>query len=257
MTISPYFEMLSPTGQFEYHRDPKDAKACVVCLHGYSGSPWETKPVAEALYKQGFAAYCPLYPAHGIKDINEAKKVMSQISADQLISFCTNEIQEKRKQFSKVFLFGQSLGGILTYYLTSQGLVDASAVTVGPLKLPFGTQFIGKLGAKLNITVNIKKPPMERGWSYEFLTGKSSLAVFDAMKLANANIHKINVPLLACYSKKDFTTSSTPKIIQSKIDPKFLELQWFNRSGHVMPLDCQGPEVVQSICSFFEKQLYN
>lgn len=247
-----YFEMLRPYGYFEFPRDTKDAKACVICLHGYSGSPWETRPVAEALYNRGFATFCPLYPAHGIKEINFAKEEMKKLTAEQLITFATSYIQEKRKEYSKIYLFGQSLGGILTYYLTSQGLVDAAAVTVGPLKLPFGTQFIGKLSAKLNISIGVNKPPMEKGWSYEFITGKSSLAVFDAMKLANANLHKINVPLLACYSKKDITTSSTPKILKSKINPDLLNLQYYNRSGHVMPLDCQALEIIQNICSFFE-----
>jgi carboxylesterase len=250
-----YFEMLGPTGQFEFERPPSEAKACVVCIHGYSGSPWETRPVAEALYKRGFAAFCPLYPAHGIKDMKDAKKAMNTISADGLIEFCTNYIQEKRKIYNKVYLFGQSLGGILTFYLASLGIVDAAAVTVGPLKLPFGTQFVGKLGAFLNISVPVKKPPQEKGWSYEFVTGKSSLAVFDLMKLANQNLEKISIPMLACYSQKDFVTRSTPSLLEKKMDPSKFTLKMFNESNHIMPLDVQATEIIGSICDFFENTL--
>lgn len=249
---SPYFEMLGPTGQFEFPRSPDEAKACVVCLHGYSGSPYETRPVAEALYNRGFATFCPLYPAHGLKDIKTAKLAMNSITSSQLLDFSINYITEKRKQFKKVFLFGQSLGGILTYYIASLGLVDAAAVTVGPLKLPFGTQFIGKLGAFLNLTISVKKPPQEKGWSYEFVSGKSSLAVFDLMKLANQNLDKIKIPILACYSQKDIVTASTPKHLQRKISPEYLHLKWFNRSNHIMPLDVQANEIIQEITNFFD-----
>ncbi len=249
---SPYFEMLGPTGQFEFPRSPDEAKACVVCLHGYSGSPYETRPVAEALYNNGFAAYCPLYPAHGLKDIKNAKQAMNSITATQLLDFSINYITEKRKQFKKVFVFGQSLGGILTYYIASLGLVDAAAVTVGPLKLPFGVQFIGKLGAFLNITIPVKKPAQEKGWSYEFISAKSSLAVFDLMKLANNNLYKIKIPILGCYSEKDKVTASTPKVLQSKISLDYLQLKWFNRSNHIMPLDVQAPEIIKEITNFFE-----
>jgi esterase/lipase len=44
---SKFFPMLGETGEFNYERHLSEAKACVICFHGYRGSPWETKPVAE------------------------------------------------------------------------------------------------------------------------------------------------------------------------------------------------------------------
>ena len=119
---------------------PNEAKGCVICLHGFSGSPWETRPVAESLFQHGFAADCPLHPAHGLKNEKEAKQQMKHLSATQLIENATRLIEEQRQQFSKVYLYGQSLGAILTLYLMGLGLVDGAAVTVPSLKITDGNE---------------------------------------------------------------------------------------------------------------------
>ena len=199
---SIFFDMLGPTGEFHFERLPDEAKGCVICLHGFSGSPWETRPVAESLFQHGFAADCPLHPAHGLKNEKEAKQQMKHLSATQLIENATRLIEEQRQQFSKVYLYGQSLGAILTLYLMGLGLVDGAAVTVPPLKLPMGTKMVARLSKALNFAPRIYKPRMERGWSYEFISGASALCIFDLIKLTREVLPQINVPLLGCFSKK-------------------------------------------------------
>lgn len=44
---------------------PPDARAAVLLLHGFTGSPWEVRPLGEALAARGFAVHAPLLPGHG------------------------------------------------------------------------------------------------------------------------------------------------------------------------------------------------
>lgn len=44
---------------------PPAAKTAVLLLHGFTGSPWEVRPLGEALAARGSRVYAPLLPGHG------------------------------------------------------------------------------------------------------------------------------------------------------------------------------------------------
>jgi carboxylesterase len=44
---------------------PMGAKAAVLLLHGFTGSPWEMRPLGEALAARGYRVYAPVLPGHG------------------------------------------------------------------------------------------------------------------------------------------------------------------------------------------------
>ncbi|MEW5742557.1 MAG: alpha/beta fold hydrolase [Myxococcota bacterium] len=44
---------------------PREAKAAVLLLHGFTGSPWEVRPLGEALAARGYRVHAPLLPGHG------------------------------------------------------------------------------------------------------------------------------------------------------------------------------------------------
>ncbi len=108
---SIFFDMLGPTGEFHFEQLPDEAKGCVICLHGFSGSPWETRPVAESLFQHGFAADCPLHPAHGLKNEKEAKQQMKHLSATQLIENATRLIERTTATIFQSILIRSIVGG--------------------------------------------------------------------------------------------------------------------------------------------------
>jgi carboxylesterase len=249
---SPYFEMLGPTGEFDFYRPPSEAKAFILCLHGFGGSPYETRPAGEAFYKNGFAATCPLFPGHGIKDKKAAKKAFNQLTPQLLLEFVEEYLARKRREYKKVFVYGQSLGGIITYITASRGWADAAATTVGPIFLPKGAGAITKLLGWSNITVPMFKPPLEKGWSYEFNAAKAGKAVVQLAKMAIEAAPRITIPFFGCYSKKDFVSWRTGDYLEalSRTHPNF-SIKWFPNSGHVMLLDHLGPQITQALVDFF------
>ena len=98
---------------------------------------------------------------------------------------------------------------------------------------------VARLSKALNFAPHIYKPRMERGWSYEFISGASALCIFDLIKLTREVLPQINVPLLGCFSKKDWLTRGTATTLALNVDKAFLNIQWFNQSGHIMPLGVQ------------------
>ena len=41
------------------------ARAAVLLLHGFTGSPWEVRPLGESLAARGFHVLAPQLPGHG------------------------------------------------------------------------------------------------------------------------------------------------------------------------------------------------
>lgn len=54
----------SPFSPFDLEPETP-AKGAVLLLHGFTGSPWDLKPLGEALARAGYRAVCPLLPGHG------------------------------------------------------------------------------------------------------------------------------------------------------------------------------------------------
>ncbi len=250
---SKYFPLLPPNGSFEYYRPSKEAKACVICLHGFSGSPYEVRPGAEALHARGYAAFCPLFPAHGIQNRTEAKKAFARLRADDLINFTVNYIKKKREEYSTVYLVGQSLGGIVALYMASLGLVDAVATTGAAVILPRAARICAPLFGWTGITVNIKKPEMERGWAYDFVSARTGLEIVHLAKKTRQNLPKITSPVLVCHSENDTKVPATSARFIGKMLPQNATIKWFNQSDHIYMLDVQAAEVIQAIGDFFDQ----
>ncbi len=225
----------------------------MICLHGFSGSPYEVRPGAEALYARGYATYCPLFPGHGIKDRTEAQASFSRLKAEDLINFTIEYIQKKREEYSTIYLVGQSLGGIIALYMASLGIVDAVATTGAAVILPRAATIFAPLFGWLHISVNVKKPEKERGWSYDFACVRTGLEIVHLAKMTRKNLPKVTIPVLVCHSENDQTVPArSARFIKKKL-PQNAILKWFNRSGHIYMLDVQAAEVIQEIGDFFDK----
>jgi len=54
----------SPFDSFDL-RPPGHERGSVLLLHGFTGSPWDLRPLGEALCAAGYRAACPVLPGHG------------------------------------------------------------------------------------------------------------------------------------------------------------------------------------------------
>lgn len=56
---------LDPARTAAFDLGPPDAHTAVLLLHGFTGSPWEVRPLAESLADRGFFVRAPRLPGHG------------------------------------------------------------------------------------------------------------------------------------------------------------------------------------------------
>ncbi|AKU92293.1 alpha/beta hydrolase [Vulgatibacter incomptus] len=87
----------------------------VLLLHGFSGSPFELRPLAEALAEGGFRCLCPLLPGHG-RDWER----LAHVGENEWLAVADEALEGLRAAGCKrLFVVGFSMGGALAIRLAS------------------------------------------------------------------------------------------------------------------------------------------
>lgn len=85
------------------------AQAAVLLVHGFTGSPWEMKPLAAYLAGRGFFTYAVRLPGHGTSPEDLAGRIMEEWLAE-----VSNGLARLAKTGLSLFAAGQSTGALLT-----------------------------------------------------------------------------------------------------------------------------------------------
>ncbi|MEO1621112.1 MAG: alpha/beta fold hydrolase, partial [Cyanobacteria bacterium J06632_3] len=104
------------------------AAAVVICLHGFTGVPYEVAPAVEAISGSGptrLAAVAPTLPAHGYGDLAQQHQAFAGLRYSDLLAAARAEIDRARQQYDQVGLFGFSMGGAIALIMAAEGRVDA------------------------------------------------------------------------------------------------------------------------------------
>lgn len=100
-----------------------DAPVAVLLLHGFTGSPWELRPVGEALAARGAHVVCPRLPGHGT-----TPEAMLWAGLGEWLGAATTAL-DGLSDARRVVVIGLSMGGLLAMVLAArfgtrvQGLV--------------------------------------------------------------------------------------------------------------------------------------
>lgn len=88
--------------------------AAVLLLHGFTGSPWEIRPLGDALVARGYAVVAPRLPGHGTSPEAMAwvtHRDWEQAADDALLSL---------SKYRHVFVAGLSMGALLSLILAAR-----------------------------------------------------------------------------------------------------------------------------------------
>ncbi|TSB48263.1 alpha/beta hydrolase [Alkalicoccobacillus porphyridii] len=110
-------------------------KGCL-CIHGFTGEPWEVEPIAESLRKQkDWLVYAPTLPGHGpngdLRQVTYQEWLyMVEVATEELLNRC-----------DEVYVIGFSMGGLLACYIAAKYpikklvLLNAAAYYLNPSML--------------------------------------------------------------------------------------------------------------------------
>lgn len=237
------FALRHPTGT---------SQGAIVCLHGFTAMPYGVRPVAEACHGAGFDAIVPLQPGHGFAEPREQRRQFSQMTAAAVLAAARQEVRRARDRYDWVGIYGDSMGGAIALALASEGAVDACATTAPALKLPFrGEVLCGVLGW-LNLCI---PKALEKNFyapCYPFENSRAGRELLKISHYARRRLDRVDCPTFVAHSHNDQTIS--PVVVDWVRDRAVgpTQTEWFDQSGHVMPLDQCGEQVSRAIAEFFQ-----
>jgi carboxylesterase len=260
----PYFSAFEPVPRV-YHPQlmaealPKHFKvspsvrAVIICLHGFTGMPYEVLPIAEACGAHGLNAAVPLLPGHGYGAADAQRQFFPKITMEHMHEVAREEIQRARQQYDFVGMFGLSMGGAIALTMASEGRLDACVAAAPALLLPpMAERLIPVLGWA-NFFIRKRKVPGFYLPCYPFYHSWSLRELRRIGRHATAHLSKIHCPVCVVHSHSDRTISPIVAdwIVQRVPNP--VEVEWFDESGHCLPLDVQGKSVAKHSAQFFRR----
>ncbi|MHA1684721.1 MAG: alpha/beta hydrolase [Promethearchaeota archaeon] len=231
------------------------SRTSVICLHGFSATPFEIKPVAIALHHAGYHVSGPALLGHALSPEEVGLKIMGKAKFQEWIEPIRAEVTKLRDKFENVFIYGQSMGGAIALALACEGIIDAVATTGPAIRLPIAAHFFSPILGMMNknIKKGERKPGAPENITYTSRPSKAIRQLILLGKYVRSHLGRISCPVLVCHSKRDDTVPiRVPSIIEKNVSSKRVEVKWFNDSGHTYPLDIQSDDVISTIVDFFK-----
>jgi carboxylesterase len=228
--------------------------AAVVCIHGFGATPYEALPVGRALAEAGFHVVGPAVAGHAIVPMEEGFRVFKKTTRFQWLDSVRSEVTALRERFPRVYIYGQSMGGLIALRLAEEGLADAVAVTGAALILPRAARWLDPLLKRLEFQLPDLNNEVPENPRYGIHASRPIHHLLELSRETACDLGKVRCPVLACHSRKD--KAITPRVVglMEKNITGPVEAEWFLRSGHTMTLDVEAEAVVASIVRFLSGQ---
>ena len=238
----------------------------VLCIHGFTGSPFEVQRLADHLHKDGRTVRAMLLPGHGTHP-DELNRTFWREWVDAV----HEEVRAFRSQCEEIAVVGQSLGGLLALNASIECRLEISAVVslAAPLWLdslptnivlalkafPFLQRFVTtlpKLGGS-----DIRDPEMKAANpSYPVIPTKGLIQLDTFMKHVRGKLDRITAPLLVTHSKQDHTAPFDSALeIYRRSSSADKHLQVLEESFHLVAFDTEYRAVAKQTSEFFAKAL--
>jgi carboxylesterase len=236
----------------------------VLCIHGFTGSPYEMRFLGEALATRGMTVRGMALPGHATR-IDDLHDKTWRDWVDAVVA----AFDELSARCDRVAVVGQSLGGLLALYLATRrapatvvslaaplwlegiGGVVARALTRGPLAGRVRT--LPKLGGS-----DVRDPavraenPCYRGFPVAPL---GELLAF--MDVVDAALPLVRVPLLVLHATQDHTApvASARRIVARAAAPERPRLLILDDSYHLIACDVERERVAAEVGAWCARHL--
>ena len=211
------------------------SKLGVYIIHGFSSTTYEVKDLAEFLSKNGYYTVANNLPGHGTS-VNECNR----IKYHQWIDKVKKDVAELSTKCEKVFVIGNSMGGVLALYLAS--LFPLNGFVAGGTVLKFKNHFTTNYIVPLicHFLPARSKNKVNKSNSVQFYGYESyPLKALNQFKKMNNKIipliKKIKAPGMLIHSRSDkMSIKENLDIIKHNATNKIIKTFYVERAHHNM-----------------------
>lgn len=237
----------------------EEATTAVVCVHGFTGTPYEMRYLGERLADGGFHVRGVLLPGHGTSPEDLDRTTWHDWTGAVEAAF-----DELRTDFERVAVVGQSLGGLLALHLASRRPeVAAVATLAAPLWLDGLAAKVARWAASGALSwiksvpklygSDVRDRQVRRdnpGYRAIPLKALGQLATF--MQVTSDALDQITQPVLVVHAKHDHTAPvACAAEIARRTHARRTKL--LERSYHLIANDVEKDIVAEEVRSFLRQ----
>lgn len=230
--------------------------AAALCLHGLTGTPYEVRPIAEALVQRGLRARGPWMAGH-----EDGADALARTSWQDWVEGARSELAALRSEHDRVFLVGLSMGGLVSLCLAETDEVEAMVVIGTPLVLsppiPQLLPLIRRFVSSRPKTGSDIQEPRARA-RHPGLEAMPFSAVAELIALQAKvipDLPKVRCPILVAHGRLDRTARPRDAVrIHEEVGSTEKELFLLERSGHVATVDYDGPALARAAADFLGRR---
>jgi carboxylesterase len=245
-------------------------QGALVCLHGLTGTPFEVRPLGEALARDGYAVVGPVLAGHAQtpEDLIKTRWPDWLATANEAVDRAVAANGGKA-----IGMVGFSTGGLLALRLARQRTKDIAALAViaTPLRMKASqVRAIRWLNKLPNVIIDsplgyvpkwggpdVQDPLMKTqnpGLPVMPLPALNSL--LDLMKEVRGDLASIMQPTLVVHGQKDTTIPLEDSLeIAGSLGSEQVDRLWLERSGHLAGIDVEKHILAEALSKFFRRHL--
>lgn len=238
----------------------------ILCLHGFTGTPYDVSALAQALEANGHCVAAPMLPGHG-GDVGD----LAASTADQWLAAADTELTRlANASGTRVAIAGASMGALLALRLARRrpDAIAALILMAAPLRWRLIDRACVEVLSRVTALVGgrggtIRKPrgvdiadPVARAASpsldaYPVAALNQLIALTDA---AATDVPSITAPALIVHGRLDRTVPlEVSEELASKLGSSVVERLWLNDSGHVVAVDNDRVAVAEAVSAFLAR----
>jgi carboxylesterase len=232
----------------------------VLCVHGFTGTPFEMRFLGERLHRAGFTVRGVQLPGHGTSVDDLDRTTWYDWS-----SAVEAEIDDLVRRCRRVAVVGQSLGGLLALHAAARR-DDLAAIAT--LAAPLWLGQLGTLAAHWTRSggplARVRRIPKLGGSDvrdreakaanpcYRSIPTRALGSLCDFMRVVDAELPNVRAPTLIVHARHDHTAPVGSAVrIASRAGGRPLRTRILDESYHLVAIDVERDAVAAEVSTFF------
>ncbi len=241
---------------------PAEGRDAVLCLHGLTSTPYEMRPIVEALAAQGVHVVAPRLLGHGSRP-----ECLAHTRWTDWLASARQAFDRLAATHERVYVVGLSMGALLALVLAhDRGARCAGLVLMGtPLTLDLRTQMVLRVVRRLPFMDAL--PLMEKSDgpdvsdagvaaampSYDRVPLVAAASLVDAQRAARECLGRLRTPTLVLHGRNDHVAPvDNARRLMAALRMPIKRLVVYPRSWHILPLDVESESVVHDTVEFID-----
>jgi carboxylesterase len=222
--------------------------------HGYTATSAEVRLLAQVLHQNGYTVAGPLLPGHGT-----SPEDANRFNWPDWVAACEATYRQLAERCSRVFIGGESMGGMLSLYLAADHpeaagvLLYAPALRVVESWQPYLAPLLARLRPLLAKGAGTPSAADARWQGYNVHPTHATAQLFALQRITLPRLAQIHQPLLIIQGRLDKTVHpGVPALIASRVRSSVKEIHWMENSGHCVILDQEWEQAAELTLAFLK-----